>query len=196
MGAESTRLICLRHAAAERTSTPLVGLADPSLTARGRNQAAAAASRLRHEQAAMVYASPAARSHQTAAIIAERLGLRVVVLPALAETSCSAQVLEAWIVHGDLRARAADGDTGHAVAARVIAALAQIAASADRPAIVVGHVASLTVAISVLCGNGPALWGAPLPHAVPFPLTREGARWHVQWPTRTKPPAVEDHQAG
>jgi broad specificity phosphatase PhoE len=197
MGAEPARLLCLRHAEAERTTTPLAGLPDPSLTARGRDQAAAAASRLRHEQAGMIYASSAVRSRQTAAIIAERLGVRVAVLPALDEVACSAQVLEAWIVHGDLGARAADGETGHAVAARVATVLAAIvAACADRPAIVVGHVASLTVAISVLCGNGPALWGAPLPHAVPFPLTREGARWRVQWPTRTKPPAVEHHQAG
>jgi broad specificity phosphatase PhoE len=178
------RLICLRHAEAERTTTPLVGLADPSLTARGRDQAATAAKRLRREQAGMVYASSAVRSRQTAAIIAERLGLSIVVLPALAEVAVAAQVLEAWIVHGDLGARAIDGESGHAVASRVTAALAEIAAAcADRPAIVVGHVASLTTGISVLCGNGPSLWGAPLPHAMPFPLTRKGARWHVQWPT-------------
>jgi hypothetical protein len=50
------------------------------------------------------------------------------------------------------------------------------------PAIVIGHVAGLTAGISALCRDGPALWGTPLPHAVPFPLTRHGARWHVQWP--------------
>jgi broad specificity phosphatase PhoE len=122
------RLICLRHAEAERTTTPLVGLADPSLTARGRDQAATAAKRLRREQAGMVYASSAVRSRQTAAIIAERLGLSIVVLPALAEVAVAAQVLEAWIVHGDLGARAIDGESGHAVASRVTAALAEIAA--------------------------------------------------------------------
>jgi len=139
----------------------------------------------------MVYASSAVRSRQTAAIIAERLGLQVAVMPALSEIACSAQVLEAWIVHGDLSARVADGETGHAVASRVTAALAEIAAACpDQPAIVVGHVASLTTAISVLCGNGPSLWGAPLPHAIPFPLTRAGARWQVEWPTLIQPPTV------
>jgi len=191
MGPEPARLICLRHAEAERITTQLAGLPDPSLTARGRDQAAAAASRLRSEQAGMVYASSAVRSRQTAAIIAERLGLQIVVMPALSEVAVAAQVLEAWIVHGDLGARVADGETGHAVASRVTAALAEIAAAcADQPAIVVGHVASLTTAISVLCCNGLSLWGAPLPHAIPFPLTREGARWQVQWPTLSKPPTV------
>lgn len=189
MGIQPARLICLRHAEAERTTTQRAGLPDPSLTARGRDQAFAAASRLRNEQAGMVYASSAVRSRQTAAIIAERLGLPIVVMPALSEVAVAAQVLEAWIVHSDLSVRGADGETGHAVSSRVTAALTAIAAAcADRPAIVVGHVASLTTAISVLCGNGRSLWGAPLPHAIPFPLTREGARWQVQWPTRTTPP--------
>jgi broad specificity phosphatase PhoE len=188
---EPARLLCLRHAEAERTTMQRAGLPDPALTARGRDQAAAAARRLRHEQAGTVYASSAARSRQTAAIIAERLGVPVAVLPALAEVACSAQTLEAWIIRGDLSVRVADGETGHTVASRVAAALAEIAAAcADQPAIVVGHVASLTTAISVLCHNGPSLWGTPLPHAVPFPLTRAGARWRVHWPTRTTPLAV------
>ena len=191
MGTEFAHLICLRHAEAVRTTTQLAGLPDPSLTAQGRDQAAAAASRLRHEQAGTVYASSAARSRQTAAIIAEKLGLQIVVLPARSEVACSAQVLEEWIVRGELGARGAGGETGHAVASRVTTALTAIAAAAaDQPAIVVGHVASLTTAISVLCGNGPSLWGTPLQHAIPFPLTRKGARWHVQWPTLTKPQTV------
>jgi len=191
MGHEPARLICLRHAEAEGTTTQFAGLADPSLTARGRDQAAAAARRLRREPAGMVYASSALRARQTAVIIAARLGLQIEVLPALSEVAVAAPVLEAWIVHGDLGARGAEGETGHAVATRVTAALAEIAAACvDHPVIVVGHVASLTTAISVLCGNGPSLWGTPLPHALPFPLIREGARWHVQWPTLTTPPTV------
>jgi histidine phosphatase superfamily protein (branch 1) len=53
---------------------------------------------------------------------------------------------------------------------------------AGRP-VVVGHVASLTVVASVLCGLGAAVWGSPLPHAVPFVLRRDGTRWHCpRWP--------------
>ena len=49
--------------------------------------------------------------------------------------------------------------------------------------VVVGHVASLTVVVSVLCGLGAAVWGSPLPHAVPFVLRRDGTRWHCpRWP--------------
>jgi hypothetical protein len=32
----------------------------------------------------------------------------------------------------------------------------------------VGHVASLTVALAQLCALGPLVWGTPLPHAEPL----------------------------
>ena len=84
---------------------------------------------------------------------------------------------------GDLSGRVADGETGHDVAARITRTLTGIAAaSAHRPAIVVGHVASLTTGISILCRNGPGLWETPLPHAVPFPLSAGRPHWQCQWP--------------
>ena len=196
-------LICLRHAESDNVARQQAGaLPAAHLTPRGQGQAAAAAGQLRGQHAGMIYASSALRSRQTAAIIARDLGLEVAVLPALSEVTAgskegatdpatrllTAQVLKAWIVHGDLGARVADGETGHDVAARVTAALEQIAAACPRQtAIVVGHVASLTTGISMLCHNGPALWGSPLPHAIPFPLTRDGARWQVQWPAAPRP---------
>jgi alpha-ribazole phosphatase/probable phosphoglycerate mutase len=62
------------------------------------------------------------------------------------------------------------------------AALEVVAAQPGRPALV-GHVGSLTLAVSVLCGLGGAVWGAPLPHAVPFMVRRDGTRWHCpRWP--------------
>ena len=91
-------------------------------------------------------------------------------------------MLRAWVVDGDLDRRVADGETGHDVLARMTAALTRIAAGGGRPALV-GHVASLTLAISVLCGLGGAVWGAPLPHAAPFPVRWDGSRWHCpRWP--------------
>ena len=206
MNDQTARLICLRHAESDNVVRQQAGaLPAAHLTPRGQGQAAAAAGQLRGQHAGMIYASSALRSQQTAAIIARDLGLEVTVLPALAEVTAgskegttdpatrlrTAQVLKAWIVHGDLGARVADGETGHDVAARVTAALEQIAAACPRqPAIVVGHVASLTTGISMLCHNGPALWGSPLPHAIPFPLTRSGAHWQVQWPA-APPPAEQ-----
>jgi broad specificity phosphatase PhoE len=202
MDAPVARLICLRHGESANVINRQAGaLPGAPLTARGRDQAAAAAARLHDQHAGTVYASSAIRSRQTAAIIASALGLEVAVLPGLSEVGLGskegatdpatrrlvAQVLRAWIVDGDLSARVADGESGHDVAARVTAALTRIAtASTGQPAIVIGHVASLTTGISALCRNGPVLWGAPLPHAVPFPLTRRGPRWHVQWPAKER----------
>jgi len=198
MDAPIARLICLRHGESANVIGQQAGaLPGAPLTARGREQAAAAARRLDGQHARMIYASSAVRSQQTAAIIASALGLEAAVLPGLSEVALgskegatdqptrllTAQALKAWIVDGDLSAQVADGENGYDVTARVTAALIQIAAdSTDQPAIVIGHVASLTTGISALCHHGSALWGTPLPYATPFPLTRRHAHWHVQWP--------------
>ena len=198
-----SRLACLRHGESENVVSRQAGaLPGARLTARGRDQAAAAAIPLRDWQADAIYASDAVRSQETAAIIAGALHLDVTVLPALAEVGlgtaegatdagtwrCVVQVLQAWLIRGDLGPRVADGESGHEVTGRVGGALAGIAgAHPGRTAIVVGHTGSLAAAVSVLCGNGPSLWAAPLPHAVPFPLTREGSRWSCRWPAPELP---------
>ncbi|MGW0196292.1 hypothetical protein [Nonomuraea sp. NPDC003201] len=43
---------------------------------------------------------------------------------------------------------------------------------------------SLTAGLSVLCrGLGERVWGAPLPHAVPFPVEWDGRSWRcASWP--------------
>ena len=61
------------------------GIPDPWLTAEGRRQAAAAAAELAGRDIRRVLASPYQRSLQTAAIIAERLGLRVAIEPLIRE---------------------------------------------------------------------------------------------------------------
>jgi broad specificity phosphatase PhoE len=48
---------------------------------------------------------------------------------------------------------------------------------------VVGHVASLTVALGRLCSLGSGVWGTPLPHARPFLVEWDGQAWHCPaWP--------------
>lgn len=198
----AAQLICLRHAESEPplwdTSRGTGGGGappDPALTQRGRRQATAAAQRCLGTGPQTVFVSEALRSRQTGAIIAASVGARVEVVPALAEASMgrgdraprqpglAADVLRQWIVCGDLSAQLMDGETGQEVALRMERALHEIAAQChDRLAIVVGHVASLTVGVSALCQNGPALWGRPLPHATPFVLTGSRGGWHVQWP--------------
>lgn len=143
----------------------------------------------------MVFVSEALRSRQTGAIIASLVGAPIDVVPALAEASMgsgdreprapglAAEVLRQWIVWGNLSARLTAGETGHEVALRMQRALNDIGEQChDSLGVVVGHVASLTVAVSALCQNGPALWGKPLPHATPFLLTVSSEGWRVQWP--------------
>ena len=61
------------------------GIPDPGLTAEGRRQAAAAAGELAGRDIRRLLASPYQRTLQTAAIIAERLGLRVAIEPLIRE---------------------------------------------------------------------------------------------------------------
>lgn len=146
------------------------------------------ADQLGDRRARMIFASDARRSRETAAIIAAALGLHVALVAELSEAAIPAEVLRAWIVDGDLSVRVADGETGRQVVERMTVALTEIANKCQgQPVIVIGHVASLTTGISALCHNCQSLWGAPLPHAVPFPLLRVGRRWQVQWPTYPSP---------
>ncbi len=198
----AAHIICLRHAEAEppirdpSRGTPGDGAQpDPPLTPRGRRQAKAAAHLLLGRVPQKVFVSEALRSRQTGAIIASYLGVQIEIVPALAEASMgsgdreprkpglAADVLRQWIVDGNLSDRLMDGETGHAVALRMEGEFQRIAAECcGSLAIVVGHVASLTVVISALCHNGPALWGKPLPHATPFLLAVDSEGWQVQWP--------------
>ncbi|MDX3106252.1 histidine phosphatase family protein [Nonomuraea angiospora] len=209
------RVLCLRHAESENVVAGVAGaLPRAELTPKGRAQAAEAAERLRGAGVTRIYASSAVRARQTAAIIAHALGVReVVALEELVEFGIgrlegtadpavrarTAEVLRSWVVDGRLGEAVADGETGHAVVARVAAAFASIAAThpgetAANPGeppthpggtvALVGHVGSLTAGLSVLCrGLGERVWGAPLPHAVPFPVEWDGRSWRcVSWP--------------
>jgi hypothetical protein len=53
---------------------------------------------------------------------------------------------------------------------------------------VVGHVASLTVALGRLCALGSQVCGTPLPHARPFLIEWDGRAWHcTAWPVSPCP---------
>ena len=95
-------------------------------------------------------------------------------------------MLRSWVVDGDLAPRVADGEDGHAVVVRVTRALDAIAdAHPGATAVVVGHVASLTVALATICHLGTEVWGAPLPYAVPFLVVRTPDGWQCpSWPSR------------
>ena len=158
-------ILCLRHAESVNALAGASGVVPLApLTERGRAQAAALADEVRVSR---VYASRAVRARQTA----EVLEAPVTVLPQLAEMSIgrregqidaglreeTAEVLRAWVVDGDLDRRVADGETGHDVLTRMTAALTRVASEGGSPA-VIGHIGSLTLALSVLCGLGGAVW--------------------------------------
>ncbi|TMR94940.1 histidine phosphatase family protein [Nonomuraea basaltis] len=169
-----------------------------SLTTKGRLQAGKAAKRLINEGITRIYASTAVRARQTAEILARTLRVDVVQMQDLVEVGVgssegaidpatrarTAAVLRSWIVDGDLREAVADGEDGHAVTTRIVAALTSIAAEHPGETVaVIGHVASLTTGLSALCGLGQRVWGAPLPHAVPFVVEYNGRSWQCSsWP--------------
>jgi alpha-ribazole phosphatase/probable phosphoglycerate mutase len=175
----------LRHAEAETVATGTAeGDPNPPLSARGRRQATEAARALADEPITWIYASTMLRARQTADLLAAGTHRGVTLLPELVEVGVSADVLRAWVVEQDLGRRAADGETGHQVITRVTAAVDRIAsAHAAETVVVVGHVASLTVALGRLCSLGPVVWGTPLPHAQPFLVEYDGGAWRCPaWP--------------
>src|SRR5688572_7531265 len=83
-------LLLVRHgesaAAVEGESFPLVdGHGDPPLHPEGHRQAAAVADRLQHEDISAIYVTTLQRTAQTAAPLAEKLGIAPVVEPDLRE---------------------------------------------------------------------------------------------------------------
>jgi alpha-ribazole phosphatase/probable phosphoglycerate mutase len=179
------RIWCLRHAEAETVTTDTItDDPNPPLSARGRRQAAEAARALADEPITRIYASTMLRARQTADFLAAGRRCGVTAMEELAEVGVSAEVLRAWVVEQDFGRRAADGETGNEVITRVTAAFERIAgAHPAETVVVVGHVASLTVALGRLCSLGPVIWGTPLPHAQPFLVEYDGGAWRCPaWP--------------
>ncbi len=191
---DRVRVWCLRHAESEHVTTGTAAVPTTPLTARGRHQAIAAAQTLAAEPITRIYSSTALRARQTAELLATALAptpgtpeLPITAMPGLVEVYCTVDVLRAWVVEHDLGRRAADGETGETgqqVVARVTAALQQIASAHPGETVaLVGHVASLTVALGRLCSLGAGVWGTPLPHARPFLVEWDGHAWHCPtWP--------------
>ena len=188
------RVWCLRHAESEANAQVPGAAEDCGLTELGRRQAIAAAQLLAAEPLTRIFCSTALRARQTAEGLAPAPaaapGLPVVAMPELVEVDASADVLRTWVVEQDLSQCAADGETGHQVVARVTAAIQQIAdAHPGETVAIVGHVASLTVALARCCALGATVWGAPLPNALPFLVEWDGQTWRCPaWPGEAEQP--------
>jgi alpha-ribazole phosphatase/probable phosphoglycerate mutase len=182
---DRVRVWCLRHAESEPITTRMAGAAPTvPLTARGRRQAIDAARMVAAEPITRIYSSTALRARQTAELLAATRGLRITTMPELVEVGCTAEVLRAWVVEQDLSRRGADGESGQQVVTRVTVAFQRIAdAHPGETVAVVGHVASLTVALGQLCSLGSRVWGTARPHARPFLVEWDGHDWHCPtWP--------------
>jgi probable phosphoglycerate mutase len=103
------RLLLLRHGETtpmrDGVAVPLLeGQSNPDLDPVGVDEARRAADRLAAEDVAAIYVTPLVRTHQTAAPLAERLGLELVVEPRLIEVH-----LGEW-EGGEYRRRVAEKD--------------------------------------------------------------------------------------
>ncbi|WP_338758895.1 histidine phosphatase family protein [Nocardia vulneris] len=193
------RIWCLRHAESENVTARIAGAVPRSpLTTRGRRQAVDVTRTLRDEPITGIYCSTALRAQQTAAPLASDRDIDITTLSDLNEVGIgehegtadpavrrhTAEVLRAWIVEQDLSQRVGDGESGYQVVTRTSRAFEQIAtAHPGETVVVVGHVASLGVTLSRLCGLGRSVWGTPLAHASPFLVTWDRATWRCRsWP--------------
>ncbi|WGW12093.1 histidine phosphatase family protein [Saxibacter everestensis] len=162
------RLILVRHG---QTPSNVDGLLDtavpgPSLTPLGFEQAAKLPVALRDEPIESIYASTQHRAQQTAAPLAETLGLTVEVRDGLREVDAGdlamkgdfdsvAQYMSAifaWSA-GDYSARLPGGESGESTMRRYDEAIAEVAASGHACATVVSHGAVIRMWVAARAAN-------------------------------------------
>jgi broad specificity phosphatase PhoE len=152
------RLLLLRHGQTHGNTSGALDTALPGLelTDLGRRQALAASQALADSGIERIYLSPTHRTAQTAAPLAERLGLEPVVLDGLREIKAGDYematdhdsvlgyigVVADWI-EGRFDTRMPGAETGHEYLARYDAAIAEVAASGVGCALVVSHGAAI-----------------------------------------------------
>lgn len=156
------RLILVRHGQTPSNVSGALDTGEPGagLTDLGHRQAAAVPPALAEHRIAGLYASPLVRTQLTAAPLAERTGLAVVVRRGLQEVSAGdvemrhdddavaayLGTLRAWI-HGDLAYQLPGGEDGTGFVARFSGALREIesAHGPDDTVVVVSHGAAIRV---------------------------------------------------
>jgi broad specificity phosphatase PhoE len=168
-----TRLLLLRHAQIRANlESRWHGSTDDDLTELGREQARRVAVHLQRSRpnVAAVYTSPLRRARDTAAPIAEALGVPAVVDPALAEYAIGVLENETFAElaarHGffaqaeaDLEWAPAGGESLAAVAARVVASWREIARRHPAHEVaVVSHGAAIGAGLASLLDGNPRLW--------------------------------------
>ena len=164
----ATRVIVVRHGQAESNVPPLWTSAHHGypLTELGREQARAAGESLRDRGVVAVYASRIQRAQQTAAAIAECLGIEPRTLPGVEEIDVGVhegghnddvgpiaiEVFGRWWREGDLDHGFEGGETGRAIATRMRTALDEVSsAHAGAASVVVSHGGVMAVGLTEMC---------------------------------------------
>ncbi|CAI9407152.1 histidine phosphatase family protein [Aestuariimicrobium sp. T2.26MG-19.2B] len=159
------RLHLIRHGRTAANVHHLLDTATPGhdLDDEGRAQAAVLVEKLGHRPIEAIYVSPIARTQQTAAPLADALGLTPVVLDGLAEIKAGdlemwpgfgqyMQVIAAWAT-GDLSATRPGGEDGTTFISRFDEAIATIVASGHHEAVAVSHAAALGTWLAARAGG-------------------------------------------
>ena len=139
-----TRIILARHGETDwNLERRWQGHSDRPLNETGRAQAEELAEQLAGEPISAVYSSDLVRAHETARIVAERLGLDVVAVPGLRERQFGTweglRDVEVERLYPGLR-NPPDGETRDELLRRVLESLEAIAAAhADETVLVVSH---------------------------------------------------------
>jgi len=169
-GAPATTLLLLRHGqTALSVEKRFSGTGDPELTEVGRQQAAAAASRLAGAGAEVVVTSPLSRARDTAALVAQAAGVELVVEAGLRETDCGdwegytfAEIQQKW--PRELAAWLADpavappyGESFDATATRVRQARDRVlAAYGGKTVVLVSHVSPIKTLLRLALDAPPS----------------------------------------
>jgi broad specificity phosphatase PhoE len=168
-----TAVLLARHGETDDNREPIrvQGFRDTPLNETGRAQAAALAARLTEDgiRIASLWSSDLSRAHETAAIVGERIGLSPRLDPRLREANRGRwegrlfvdiereepELYRAWLRAGD-GFRFPGGESLIEQQARVGAALDDIRAAGERPALVVCHGGSIRVAQCLADARGLA----------------------------------------
>jgi probable phosphoglycerate mutase len=162
-----TTLLLARHGETDwNRELRFQGHSDPPLNASGRRQAEQLAERVAGESLVAVYCSDLRRAHQTARIVADRLGLDVTVVPALREVDVGSwsgltrdeiaerfpEAFHRWL-EGD---QGHDGESRDELRARVMEAVSRIvAAHPGESVLVVSHGGALRALLARVEGDAP-----------------------------------------
>lgn len=199
--AGATELILVRHGASEageagKAFDLVGGQSDPPLSPHGHEQSCALARRLGAAPVAALFVTPLRRTAQTAAPVAERLGMEPVVVDEMREVHLGAWEADGGLSGGGperqaLRRRVLDeeswtlipgGEGAEAFATRVRGALQHLAATTgpDRLGVAVTHGGVIAEICHQITGSRPFAFFATENCSITRVVCLDDGRWHLQ----------------